>query len=214
MVDIVDLWNQGLRAGGLPLRINDAYEGSDAARVMLELYSQTRDELLNVRDWSFNRHTMPMVLLKGPPPDGGYSPSQPWSNLYPAPGWLYEYDYPDDAINLTAVIPPPLGPMPDLDPKPAVWRVDNDSVPIINPGPPPTAIGPPAKVVYCNITDALATYRSRVTDPNLFDRGFTASLIEVLGKRAAASFGASPEVAKELLAEATATIAAQSDVRG
>jgi hypothetical protein len=204
--------NQSLLTAGVHLRIADIYEGSEASRIALELYGQCRDELLDLTDWSFSRHTSPLTLLKGPPPDGGYSFAQPWSNIYPAPGFLYEYAYPTDAVDLRAIIPPP-GLMPDLDPRPAVWRVDNDSNPNLT-GTPPVAGGPPAKVIYCNITDALAVYRSRVTDTTLFDPGFTAALVALLGKRFAVAFGAGVDRQREDTAEAAATARAQSDVKG
>jgi len=208
---VEDIINQGLRAAGLPLRLNDIYEGSDAAKVALELYGQARDELLDAEDWSFNRHTAPLTLLKGPPPAGGYSYIQPWSNLYPAPEWLYEYAYPADCVDLRAIERPPIGPMPDTDPIPQLWRVDNDSTPNIVDG---AATGPEAKVIYCNVTDAMAIYRSRVTNPAIFDPGFTAALVAVLGKRFATAFGADVNTQRELAGEAVATINTQSDVRG
>lgn len=210
MPDVVDIMNQALRAGGLPMRIQDFYEGSDAARVALELYSQCRDELLDAKDWSFNRQTAPLVLLKGPPPQGGYNFAQPWSNLYPAPGFLYEYAYPVMAVDLRAILAQPTW-MPDLDPVPAVWRVDNDPAPNIVDG---AATGPEAKVIYCNITNALAVYRARVTNPDIFDPGFIAAVVSLLGKRFAVAFGATVDVAREGLSEAVATIQTQSDVRG
>jgi hypothetical protein len=210
---VEDLINQSLRAAGLPLRVQDIYEGSDAARVALELYGQCRDSLLDLKDWSFNRHTAPLSLLKGPPPDGGYNLSKPWSNIYPAPGWLYEYAYPSDAVDIRAIIYPPIGLMPDLDPLPALWRVDNDATPYVS-GAPPVASGPEAKVIYTNITDALAVYRSRVTNPAIFDPGFIDALVSLLGKRFAVAFGAGVDVAREDIAEAAATAQAQSDVRG
>jgi hypothetical protein len=211
--DVEGIWNQAFRAAGLPLRVNEAFEGSDGARVALELYQQARDELLDLKDWSFNRHTAPLTLLKGPPPAGGYNFAQPWSNVYPAPGFLYEYAYPADAVDLRAIIPQP-GPMPDLDPRPAVWRVDNDATPNVAPGPPPVASGPEAKVIYCNVTDAIAIYRSRVTNPAIFDPGYTAALVALLGKRFAVAFGAGADVQREDTAEAVAIANAQSDVRG
>lgn len=212
--DITDIMNQALRAAGVPKRIQDYYEGSDAARVALELFSQARDELLDLKDWSFNRETSALTLLKGPPPNGGYSFANPWTQFYPAPGWLYEYSYPVGAVDLRAILPSPIGPMPDNDPVPCVWRVDNDPTPIIVPGDPPTLSGPEAKVIYCNVTNALAVYRSRVTNPALFDPGYTAALVALLGKRFAVAFGAGVDVAKEDMLEAVTIINAQADVRG
>lgn len=209
-VDIEGIINQALRAGGVPARIEEMYEGSDAARVALELYGQSRDELLDLQDWSFSRRTMPLTLLKGPPPAGGYNFAQPWSNLYPAPGFLYEYSYPGDALDVRAILQQP-GPMPDLDPLPTLWRVDNDATPNIVDG---VAVGPAAKVIYCNVTDALLVYRARITDPTVFDVGFTASLIASLGKKFAVAFGADVNVAREDTAEAVATTQAEVSLRG
>lgn len=207
---VEDIVNQAFRAAGVPLRIEDMFEGSDGAKTALELFGQCRDELLDAKDWSFNRQTAPLTLLKGPPPDGGYNFAQPWSNLYPAPGFLYEYAFPSNAVDLRAIIPPP-GLMPDLDPRPAVWRVDNDQVPNVING---TPTGPEAKVIYCNITNAIAIYRSRVTSPTIWDPGFTAALVALLGKRFAVAFGATVDVAREDLTEANSIIQTQSDVRG
>lgn len=214
MVDAVeDIVNMAARAAGVPLRVEDIYEGSDLSKAALELYGQARDSLLDAEDWSFNRHTAPLTLLKGPPPDGGYNFQQPWSNVYPAPGWLYEYAYPSDAVDLRAIIAPPMGLMPDLDPVPEVWRVDNDSTPNVS-GMPPVATGPAAKVIYSNRTNALAVYRSRVTNPALFDPGFIDALVALLGKRLASAFGYETNQQREMAGEAVATISTQSDVRG
>lgn len=202
--------NEALRAASLPMRINDIYEGSNAARVALELYPQARDELLDLKDWSFNRRTAPLILLKGPPPDGGYTPANPWSNLFPAPGWLYEYDYPNDSVDLRDIIEQPNG-MPDLDPVPATWRVDNDPTPNIVGG---VATGPEAKVIFCNITNAFAVYRSRVTNPAVFDPGYTAALVALLGKRFSKAFGNSVEQQREEDAEAQRTADVSADSRG
>lgn len=209
---VEDIINQALRSGGLPMRIEEIYEGSDAARVALEVYGQARDELLDLRDWSFSRRTVPLELLKGPPPDGGYNFATPWSNIYPAPGFLYEYAYPVDCLDLRAILQQP-GPMPDLDPLPTLWRVDNDPSPIVS-GNPPVASGPSAKVIYCNTTDALATYRARVTDPTQFDTGFTAALVASLGKKFSSAFGAQPQAEQQEGQEAVGIAAFASSLRG
>lgn len=207
---VEDLVNQGFRAGGLPLRIGEMFEGSDGARVALEIYSQSRDELLDLQDWSFSRRTMPLTLLKGPPPAGGYNFAQPWSNLFPAPGFLYEFLYPADCLDVRAILQQP-GPMPDLDPLPTLWRVDNDVTPNVVDG---VATGPPAKVIYCNVTNALLVYRARVTDPTVFDTGFSASLIALMGKKFAVAFGADVNTQKEDATEAEQTAQVETSLRG
>lgn len=204
--------NQGLMGARSTRRIATIYEGSEQAKIALELYGQARDELLDAKDWSFSRRTAPLTLLKGPPPNGGYDPLNPWSNLYPAPGFLYEYAYPTDAVDLRAIIPMP-GAMPDLDPRPAVWRVDNDPTPIVS-GDPPTAAGPEAKVIFCNVTNAMGVYRSRVTNPAVFDPGFTAALVALLAERFAVALGEDISIQREGQLEAVSTAQAESDIRG
>lgn len=212
-IEAADIVNQGLRAGGVPFRIGELYEGSEAARTALEIFGQARDELLRLTDWSFSRRTLTLTLLKGPPPNGGYSYTQPWTTVYPAPGFLYEYAYPGDCLNLRAIIAPP-GLMPDLDPLPALWRIDNDPVPVVS-GNPPVAAGPPAKVILCNQTYAIAVYRAQITDPTLWEPGFIASLVASLGKKFAAAFpGGDANEVKEDAAEAAGTTQTMSEIRG
>jgi hypothetical protein len=209
-IDIESVLNQALRAGGVPKRIESIYEGSDAARVALELYGQARDELLDLQDWSFSRRVTTLTLLKGPPPAGGYNIMQPWSNLYPYPGFLFEYAYPSDVVDLRAIIQQPAA-MPDLDPLPAEWRVDDDPVPNIVDG---VAIGPPAKVIFCNVSNAIGIYRARITNPALWDAGFTAALVATLGKRFAVAFGAATDAQREDTVEAAGTVTTVADLRG
>lgn len=188
-------------------RIADIREGSEAAGAALEVYGETRDEIFLAQDWPFARAAgVALALLKGPPPPGGYNPIQPWSTIYPPGNWLYEYAYPADCIELYAVTKPP-GAMPDLDPRPQLWRIDNDAVPtlsgpyqIYNPqtgqfqGVVPTAAGPPQKVILANVPGALAVYRRSVTNPALWEPSFIAMLVDALGKKLALSLGGGPQV--------------------
>lgn len=212
MVDVVDIMNQSLRAGGIPKRISDFYEGSEQAKVAVELFSQCRDELIDGHDWAFTRRVLTLTLLKGPPPANGYNFIQPWSSIYPQPGFLYEYAYPDDCIDLRAIISQP-GPMPDMDPLPALWRVDNDPTPVVS-GDPPAASGPQAKVILTNTTDAIAVYRAQVTDPNLWEPGYIEALVESLGKKFAIAFGANADTVKMSAGEAAITAQSGASERG
>lgn len=202
--------NQALVEAGRTKRIAYIYEGSEEAKVAIELYGQTRDELLRATDWSFSRKVLALTLLKGPPPDGGYSFASPWTTVYPYQGFLYEYAYPSDCLDLRAIVAPP-GSMPDLDPLPALWRVDNDPVPIVTAG---VAGGPPAKVILCNTTNAQAVYRAQITSPSLWEPGFTAALVASLSAKFAKAFGLPGEVAKEDVVEALGTARGASETRG
>lgn len=204
--------NQALMLARTRARIADIYEGSEEAQAALELFGQARDELIREQDWSFSRRLVPLTLLKGPPPNGGYNPIQPWSNIYPYPGFLYEYSYPSDCLDLRAIIAPP-GPMPDLDPLPALWRVDNDPAPIVS-GTPPVASGTPAKVILCNMTNAIAVYRARVVDPTTWEPLFVSSLVSSLAAKFVKAFGADANTNKEDKTEAIMTAQMSGGVRG
>ena len=210
--NVESIVNQALMEARRTRRVADIFEGTQEAIIALELYGQTRDTLLDAKDWAFSRQVAPLTLLKGPPPDGGFNFAQPWSNLYAYPGFLYEYAYPSDCLDLRAIIAPP-GPMPDLDPVPALWRVDNDLTPIVS-GTPPVASGPAAKVIYCNTTNAMAVYRARVTDPTQFDTGFTASLVSALARKFAAAFGETVTSEQQAAEQAQQTAELESSLRG
>lgn len=203
--------NQAMMAAGHTRRVADMYDGSEEAKVAVELYGQARDSLLDLRDWSFSRQVAPLTLLKGPPPAGGYSPGQPWiPGLYPEPGFLYEYAYPSDALDIRNISGYP-GNMPDLDPVPREWRVDNDLTPNIVDGVP---TGPPAKVIFSNQTSAIATYRARVINPSQFDTGFTEALVALLAKKFAVAFNENINVVQAKEANAIGTAETESSLRG
>jgi hypothetical protein len=128
------------------------------------------------------------------------------------PGFLYEYVYPSDMIDLRAIISPP-GPMPDLDPLPALWRIDNDPLPNVG-GQYATPSGPPAKVILCNTTDAIAIYRAQVTDPNTWEPGFIQALVASLAKKFAAAFGEPLQEVMKDANEASVTATVDSVERG
>lgn len=204
--------NQALMAAQRTKRIADIFEGSEEAIVALELYGQARDELIRQKEWAFARKVVPLTFLKGPPPNGGYNYFQPWSNIYAYPGYLFEYAYPDDCLDVRAIISPP-GSMPDLDPLPGEFRIDNDPLPIVA-GNPPAASGPAQKVILCNIMNAMLVYRARITDPTLWQPGFTESLVMSLGEKFAKAFGADVNRERSNAEESVATTQVTSEDRG
>lgn len=212
-----DICTLALSAVGSKLQVSELYDGSPQGRACLDIYSETRDEVLRAGEWSFAYGQTELTLLKGPPPPGGYPPMMPWSTIYPPANWLYEYVYPSDCIELRDIIKMPAG-LPILDPKPALWRVDNDSTPTLSgPIPPiingmysgalPTANGPPQRVILCNISRPLAIYTRRVTDPLLWEPLYIATLVDALAKKLSVSpmFASSSDLMKSLPAETAAT---------
>ncbi len=211
---VEDLVNQAARSAGVPLRVEEIFEGSDLSRVALEVFGQARDELIASREWSFTRRTVALTLLKGPPPAGGYNFAQPWSAIYPRPGYLYEYAYPSDALDIRAIYPAPYGNMPDSDPVPQVWSVDDDPTPVLVGSPPTSVSGPEAKVIYCNATNAMANYRAQVTNVTLWPPVFIAAFVASLGKKLAVAFGPNPQIDQQLAGEAAAVTTGAAMVRG
>lgn len=210
-----DLCNESLRMVGFPKAIGDIYEGSPQARACLEVYSQTRDEVLATDVCnSFSRGVSALTLLKGPPPDGGYSRIGPWSPIYPPPGFLYEYAYPSDMIELRAIISQTAA-LPEFDPQPAPWRIDDDLVPIVS-GSPPAASGPPQTVILTNFSQAVAVYRRRVTDLTLWRPAALAAFIARMSAKLSSSprLAASQQMMQSAPAEAVHTAQVARGHRG
>ena len=171
---VEQLCNQALAKLGYARRIGNIYEGSLLARVCLELFGQTRDFLIGSGDWEFARRANIMLtLLKGPPPVGGYGPWAPWTPAYPPPPWRYEYAYPGDCVTFAAIVPSPTL-YPILNPQAALWRIDDDAF---------DASGNPVpsyKAIMAHQPNALGVYWGRVTNPALWDAGFTEAFVDAL----------------------------------
>lgn len=197
-----DLINLALRGIGYNWRVSHLYDGSAPGKVALDIYAQTRDALLCSKDWPFARGPLALTLLKGPPPAGGYNPIQPWGPTYPPPGFLYEYLYPDDCLESGALIQ--AGPMFDLDPKPALFRIDNDNTLVDRDGAPTTA----KKVILANLPNAILVYIRQVTDMTLWEPGFVEALVDKLKPALALSLEKSIELAKLAVVETPIAVAA------
>ena len=173
-----DLCNIALvRMGWKGPRIASLFDGSDAAKKFLDLYAQTRDELLrnDIYDWGFAERNVSMTLLKSAPV-AGYFPPNTWNPATnPPPGYLFEYAYPADCIKVRAVKPVPLFNI-NWDPQPSVFSVDNDN-----------AFTPPQRVILCNVPNAVLVYTGQITDPQTWDTGFTAALATKLERYVAAA---------------------------
>lgn len=166
-----DVLNISLRRMGYRLRVGSLYEGSYAAKQALDLYAQTRDELLRQNDWGFAERNVTMTLLKQAPP--AYIPPTTWSDAYPPLPWLFEYVYPLDCLKVRSVKAVPLF-IPNFDPQTQVFSVDNDN-----------SLSPPAKVILCNVPNAVLVYTGQVTDPTAWESDFVEALAASLGRRLA-----------------------------
>lgn len=168
-----DLVNNALRRVGYRKRIGNLFDGSAASRTALDLYGQTRDQLLHANDWTFSERNAAATLLKSAPP-GGYFPPNMWNPaVNPAPPWLFSYTYPQDAIKIRSVRGQPLFVM-NFDPQPNTFTTENDN-----------NYAPPQRVVLCNVQNALIVYTGRITDLTVWDEDAVEAFSAALGRRLA-----------------------------
>lgn len=168
-----DLANVALTRMGYKLRVGSLYDGSLAAKKILDVYAQTRDAMLRSFDWGFAERNVALALLKQAPA-GGYVLPGSWNPATnPPPPWLFEYAYPGDALKVRSVKPVPIF-VPNFDPQPHVFDIANDN-----------NYSPAQRVILCNVPASVMVYTAQVTDPATWDVGFTndfaAELAKVLG---------------------------------
>lgn len=174
-MNAANICNKALAEIGRDLQIGDFYDGSPAASVALNLYSQARDDLLRLKDWPFAGRTALLTLLK----QAQIPPLNPWDETQPVPPWQYEYAYPSDCIYLRYLRPQPnaFGGWDDFEPVPILFRIANDLVSSVQ-----------TKVILTNMPVAMAIYTAQVTDPDLWEPGFVQSLVETLAQKFAVKF--------------------------
>jgi hypothetical protein len=180
---VEDLCNEALRRINYPTPIGYIMEGSRASRVAVQLYGQTRDDLLRGSDWDFARQAVGLALLKTAPVSG-YS-ATPWTTAFPPPPWIYEYAYPAGCLMIRSVRPVPVV-IPEFDPQPNIFVLGNDA-----------SLSPPARVILTNLGGAQAVYTGQVTDPNQWNSSFQEALVEALARRFGEALNPDPNLAKE-----------------
>lgn len=190
--------NLALRRIGSPHRIGNLYDGSGPAKLALDIYAQTRDELLRDGDWQFAQRDISLTAIKQAPP-GGYFPPAMWDpTINPPLPWLFEYELPSDYLKVRAVKPVPLL-LPVFDPQPYIFNTPNDS-----------SLDPPQKVLVCNVgPTTILTYTGQITDPTTWEPLFVEALAASLARRLAPVLGGPDatkfEAADEQLEKQTAS---------
>lgn len=187
-----DIVNLALAGIGRRDRIGSIYEGSAAAKASLDLYSQTRDEMLRSVDYGFAERDVNLVLLKTANANGYFPPNQWDGTLNPPPGYLFSYAYPDDCLKVRAIKSQPLFAL-DYDPQPVVFKILNDNY-----------FAPARKVILCNIEAAQMVYTGQVTNPTVWEADFVEAFAAELGRRLA------PALANMDAAKFAAAVAGQA----
>jgi hypothetical protein len=177
---VENLLNAALRRIGYATPVGYIYEGSKAGRVALDVYGQTRDDLLKMKDWPFAARDVTLSA-------NGQTPPNPWP---------YEYSWPSDCLKVRYVQPLALGVMPNLDPRPTLFTDYNDQ-----------RTSPPSKAILANISPATLVYTAQVTDPATWEPGFTEALIDELARRLVVALEGSTDLLKIGTAQADKDVA-------
>jgi hypothetical protein len=194
------LCNMALRRIGYGTPIGYLLEGSPAARAAVEVYGQTRDDLLRGSDWDFARQAAGLALLKTAPV-GGYGYLNPWTNAYPPPPYRYEYAYPTNALLVRSVRPTPIL-MPEFDPQPNVFVVADDSSVT------------PSKVILTNLVNAQAVYTGQIIDPTQWNASFVEAMVDSLATLLQQALGPNPDADKERMEQEAQAIGIAVGRRG
>ena len=194
---VEDILNMALRRIAFPTPIGFIYEGSNVARVGIEIYGQTRDELLRSFDWDFARQAVGLALTKTAPV-GGYGYGTPWTSAYPPPPWVYQYAYPAGCLLLRSVRPTPII-IPVMDPQPNVFTLGDDAS---------------GKMILTNLAGAQAVFTGQIVDVTQWNASFTEAIVAALATRFQAALGPTVEADKERMEQEAQATGAAAGRRG
>lgn len=152
-----DVVNLALAGIGFKKRVGQLYEGSEAAKIALTVYSQTRDAVLRSSDWGFAERFVASSAT------GGAAP----------PPWTQELQYPQDCLRVRDLFTPAY--LADINnPLPVLWTIGNDG-------------GLASRVIWTRVVAATICYTGQVTNPALWDPLFVSLFAVELGKQLASS---------------------------
>lgn len=195
-----DLANNAITRLGFKTRVGSLLDGGPAATAFLQVYGQTRDDLLRNFDYDFALRMVTGTLLKSAPV-GGYFPPNLWDpTVNPPIGWLYEYAFPSDALKIRNIKPQPAFNV-NANPLPVDWTEYNDN-----------NYTPTRRTILTNTPSAIIAYTGRITDPTVWDVAFTEALAAALARRVGPSLvGLEPAKAE---AQDEQVSVAQSEAEG
>lgn len=211
MASEVTICNRALQSIGTRTTIASLSELSVEARNCALIYSDTRDEVLQMAYWNFAQKTVYLALLKSAPgtPSNSASTTTQWTTDYPSPPWLYEYAYPEDCIQLSRIVQQIQNYYVGT---PYTTGGTNTYPYVVGPGSPfkvttdEDANGNQQNVVLTNQYQAIAVYTMRVTNPALFSAQFVEALVQALAAKLALALTGQVALANLKFAQANAII--------
>jgi hypothetical protein len=203
MASLVEIYNRALAEIGTRTSVASLTENSTEVKQANIAWPGVRDQLLRAANWNFARKTATMALLKaapGTPENPDIPANSVWSNIYPAPPWMYEYAYPSDCLRMQKLIPqwesntgivPPIFPVSLSTPtwwaQPGVRFVvasDHDDQ------------NQPTTVVLTNAQQAICCYTRTVDQTQIYDPAFTEAAVAALAGRLALAVTGNQSLAK------------------
>lgn len=103
----VEVCNSALAMMGARDTITALNDGSNEANNCNLIFSRVRNQVLEMAPWTFARKTALLNLVKAAPgvPESPVQGASQWIPSYPAPPWLYEYQYPSDCACMRYICP-------------------------------------------------------------------------------------------------------------
>lgn len=98
MTTDIDIGNRALSAISARDSITVIDDSTKEGKELGLIFVPVRDQLLRAALWNFARRTINLNLIKASPgtPLSPVTNASQWTPSYPAPPWLYEYQYPTD----------------------------------------------------------------------------------------------------------------------
>lgn len=165
-VTTTDITNRALQLIGTRTTIASLAESSNEAVQANLVFTAIRDWCLGAVNWNFARKTLKLTLLK----QVANPPVAPWASASVSPPWMFEYQFPVDALKIQYVTNSDINVGSTAwigEPKRFVVAID-------------TITAVEQRVILTNEGSAVAVYTQAVTDPTewpwMFERFMVAAL--------------------------------------
>ena len=194
-------------------------DGSQEAFYCSLYYANVRDHILRAANWNFCTRTNNLTMWKalpGTPENPNPATQSGWSVLYPAPPWVYSYEWPADCLRARSLIgqpqqvpiAPPIfsgsaGTNPPISQRLPMARFEVASDLFDQEGNPLT---PPQQVILTQQEFALLNYTFAAPPESIWDAMFEDTMVSALAARLAQSLTGDKALARDKITIANANI--------